>query len=520
MAALLGALGVQVARTFDFAAQPEEDAAILMRYARHVAAGHGIVWNVGEPPVDGATDFLFMLLLAGLHRGGLPLEGAVRALDLLAHALTVVVVFAGARRFFAASRLAALVSAAFVAAGPALAYTAACFGTPLFALTVAVAWCAAAWAAQETGPAAAVAFGAAALAMGLARPEGALLAVFMLLAVLYARGAGGSATTLRAFAAVFCGLGLAYFLWRWWYFGHSLPTPFYKKGGGVLHWDTFRKSFKNVFDLTFPFVLAWPVGLAFSRTRRQAVFSLIPVVAFAAVWVLLSDETNYLKRFRYPIVPIVLMSWPPLLDGVRARLSRPARKVAAAVGLAAACALLVRHHRAFAPPPSPRAGLQDMALMLRGFGGGRYTMAVTESGLLPFYSEWRAVDAWGLNDTWIARHGGVTEEYLDRYRPEVVMFHAYYSPLEDPGPRAETSGLGPGWFRMCRTLQSYAERRGYRLAALFGREPSHVHAYYVRAGLPDTAAIAAAIGGFDYVWYQDGRPATNFAPPLAADVRP
>jgi len=60
---LLGALVAQVARTFDFAAQPEEDAAILMRYAQHLAAGHGIVWNVGEPPVDGATDFLFMLLL-------------------------------------------------------------------------------------------------------------------------------------------------------------------------------------------------------------------------------------------------------------------------------------------------------------------------------------------------------------------------------------------------------------------------------------------------------------------------
>jgi hypothetical protein len=228
-------------------------------------------------------------------------------------------------------------------------------------------------------------------------------------------------------------------------------------------------------------------------------------------------RTNYLKRFRYPIVPIVLMSWPPLLDGVRARLSRPALKVAAAVGLAAACALLVRHHRAFTPPPRPRAGLQDMALMLREFGGGRYVMAVTESGLLPFYSEWRTVDAWGLNDTWIARHGGVTEEYLERYRPEVVMFHAYYSPLADPGPRAENSGLGPAWFRMCRTLQSYAQRRGYRLAALFGREPSHVHAYYVRAGFPDAAAIAAAIAASDYVWYQDGRPAINFAP---ADAGP
>lgn len=511
-AALVGALAVHVARSLDFAAQPEEDAAILMRYSRHVAGGHGIVWNVGEAPVDGATDFLFMLLLAALHRGGLSLEAGARAIDLVAHALTVVVVYAGARRLFAASPASAAVAAAFAAAGPALAYTEACFGTPLFALTVAVAWYAAARAARDAGSGAA-AFAASALVMGLARPEGALLAVFMLIAVLYARGGEGSRRTLGVFAVIFGGLGLAYFAWRWWYFGHPLPTPFYKKGGGALHWDTFRKSFKNLWDLTFPFLLAWPVGLAFSRTRRRAVVSLIPVVAFAAIWVLLSDETNYLKRFRYPIVPIVLMSWPPLLEGLRALMPRPARRVAAVAALAVACALLVRHQRAFAPPSRPRAGLQDMAAMLRGFGAGRYAMAVTESGLLPFYSQWRAVDAWGLNDTWIARHGGVTEDYLDRYRPEVVMFHAYYSPLEPPGPRAERSGLGPGWFRMCRTLQAYAERRGYRLAAAFGREPSHVHAYYVRPGFPESAALEAAIRGLDYVWYQDGQRSANFALP-------
>ena len=137
-------------------------------------------------------------------------------------------------------------------------------------------------------------------------------------------------------------------------------------------------------------------------------------------------------------------------------------------------------------------------------------MAVTESGLLPLYSGWRALDAWGLNDTWIARHGGITGEYLDRYRAEVIMFHSYYSPLEEPGPRARTSGLGPAWYRMCRTLQAYADRNGYRLAAVFGRDPSHTHAYYVRPGFPDTDAVFDAIRSFDYTWHQDGRPSTNF----------
>ena len=50
----------------DFNIPPFEDAAMLMRYSQHLAGGHGIVWNIGEKPVDGATDFLFMAAAAGL----------------------------------------------------------------------------------------------------------------------------------------------------------------------------------------------------------------------------------------------------------------------------------------------------------------------------------------------------------------------------------------------------------------------------------------------------------------------
>src|SRR6476660_6300235 len=33
-----------------------EDAMISMRYARHVADGHGFVWNIGEAPIEGFTN--------------------------------------------------------------------------------------------------------------------------------------------------------------------------------------------------------------------------------------------------------------------------------------------------------------------------------------------------------------------------------------------------------------------------------------------------------------------------------
>lgn len=49
-----------------------DDAMISMRYAQHLAAGQGIVWNIGESPIEGYTNFTWMLLMAVLHWAGLP----------------------------------------------------------------------------------------------------------------------------------------------------------------------------------------------------------------------------------------------------------------------------------------------------------------------------------------------------------------------------------------------------------------------------------------------------------------
>lgn len=48
-----------------------EDAMISMRYARHLADGHGLVWNIGEPPIEGFTNLLWVLWMALAHKLGL-----------------------------------------------------------------------------------------------------------------------------------------------------------------------------------------------------------------------------------------------------------------------------------------------------------------------------------------------------------------------------------------------------------------------------------------------------------------
>jgi hypothetical protein len=520
--ALLLLLGWYVPTHLDLGGRPEEDAAMLLRYSQHLAAGHGIVWNVGEPPVDGATDFLFMTLVAGVHRLGIGLEAAARGIGLVAHALAVLLVYLGIRRLFGTPPPWALVPAAFLALGPGLRHLAAGYGTPFFALAATASFVlaltvAAAEEGREGRPA--LAFAHAALVMGLARPEGVFLGGFMLLGVLGARKGRGARVVVGRFLLVFLSLGLLYFLWRWHYFGHPLPNPFYKKGAGVLHWHSLRQSWKNLWDLGAPFVTLLSIGLLIKPARRAALVTALPVVLFVCLFVLISDETNYVMRFRYPILPVVLVGCVPVgrelwtwATGRLKTLARLPKGGSPAWALALAVALLLgyREHLAYRYVAPRRMGLYDAARVLHDYAPRGFSLVATEAGLLPLYSEWRSVDAWGLNDAYVAHHGGIDEAYLDRYRPEVILFHAYFSPgTPDHGERVETRSLGRAWYRMVMTLKGYAESRGYELAACFGRNPTDTHYYYVRRGFPQSREIVARLRALDYYW--DGEPTVDYA---------
>jgi hypothetical protein len=49
-----------------------DDAMVSMRYARHLVQGHGFVWNVGDPPLEGFTNPLWTLVMAAVHLLPLP----------------------------------------------------------------------------------------------------------------------------------------------------------------------------------------------------------------------------------------------------------------------------------------------------------------------------------------------------------------------------------------------------------------------------------------------------------------
>jgi len=525
LASLMALTGLFAWRFVDFGVLPFEDAAMLMRYADHIAHGQGIVWNIGEPPVDGATDFLFMVVVALVHRIGFSLEIAVRLITISSHFITVALIYFGMRKVQNAGIIPAFLSASYFAIGAGLFLSAAYFGTPFFALAIAVAWLLAQRLIFSDGGTlfGCVVFSLVCLTAGLIRPEGVMIGVFMLIAVGIVIPFRAFRQLAMVFGGIFLALGGTYFVWRWNYFGYPLPNPFYKKGGGLLHASALRTSIRAGLRLLYVFIPAFLLSVRCKSAFRMGVAFLVPIAGSIGMWVLLSDEMNFGARFQYPVLALGALSWFPLVRTLPDDLCLPkfaslARMQKLAVVLTAACVLGVVFTQEVRGSAATyeRDGRYDIAVMLSEYADRGYTIATTEAGLLPLYSRWRAIDTWGLNDQWIAHNGVITQEYLEQREPDIIVFHGFFSPLHPPS--SELSGSS--WSRQVLRLQEYAESHNFTLAAVFGVSPEDTHYYYVRADLPESEEIVRRIRSTDYVWQGNGRQCENYADLVAPGHMP
>lgn len=515
VAAPIALVTLVLATSFEWAAAPFEDAAMIMRYADHLASGHGIRWNLGDPPVDGATDFLFMVAVAAIARLGAAVEVATRVLVLAAHLAAVALVYLRTRRSGFGTGPAAL-AASFLAVGPGLAYAEAYFGTPFFAFWAALAWFFAIEFRERGTTAAGWACALASLGLGLTRPDGVLLAGLIFLGVAVTVDRQAAARLLLAFALVFGTLGLGYFAWRWSYFGHPLPNPYYKKGGFHLWTGSLISSIRAVARFLLPLLPIYALAIRDARATREALFSALPIVGFTGVWILLSDEMNFLGRFQYAVVPIAAMSAPALIESVRAAWQVPpyralelrARVGVAGLALAGGVVLPLLLFR-----PALPAGQDARAVIGRAlapYADEGYTLATTEAGLLPLMSGWRAIDTWGLNDAEIAHSDeGITDAYLDANRPAIVLVHAAWSPVFDD-PRVG-AWMGPKWDLMTDRLRSWCERNGYTLAAAWGASHADTFAWWVDPACPDHDAFVALVRDASFDTIGGAGPFVDFA---------
>jgi hypothetical protein len=225
---------------------------------------------------------------------------------------------------------------------------------------------------------------------------------------------------------------------------------------------------------------------------------------------------NFLGRFQYPAAMMVLLSWPGLVPYVvrgwglpqfteldrRARLLFLSLVVLSVFGHDLATFEAKKRM-------SSQNGLLAIAQVLARYEGKSYHLATTEAGILPLYSGWRSVDTWGLNDQRIAHEGTITARQLEAFDPEVIVFHASFSPVVREG--CVGPEFQPGWNEMTFRLRQFATQHHYRLVAAYGIHPYDTFYHYVRRDFPDSDSLVAAIRSTNYVMPILNEPAMNFA---------
>ncbi len=209
-----------------------DDAMISFRYARHVALGHGLRWNTDEPPTEGYTNFLWVMLLTPIEWLGWDAYACARALGAACFLGSIALAYLVACRT-ARDQRAGLLAAWLLASNANLAYVSVLgMETSLFALAVLATTAAVVTWTQTARPGAAAVASLAALAATLVRPEGAgvgTLAAFIMLAYGGKHGGRTAIVWLSCFVVPL----IVYASLRMWYFGHLLPNSFYIKSRGL-----------------------------------------------------------------------------------------------------------------------------------------------------------------------------------------------------------------------------------------------------------------------------------------------
>jgi len=400
----------------------QEDAFISFRYAANLLDGHGLTWNPGER-VEGYTNFLWTVILAGAMALGADPATAARVLGILAAAVLFWTVLWAAHRYYPGGKWTGPLAVLLLAATPGFSAEAIQgLETIWFALLVTVAVTATLDALASSDPArrrsrfARVGFILALAA--LTRPEGVgVLGLIVLGSFIASRRGASTWRPLLIAVGVFLVIYVPYWWLRFDYYGYPLPNTFYAKTGGGLHHLLRGLGYLGRFLLHHP-VLAVMTVAAFSalkarltdRRRPQLMVPFIVTFGYLAYVAVVGGDFKATWRFILPVLPMWILMVTAWVEERLVRVGVPDKKVtgpnlvwimlvAAALNAAPTLTDTLRWSRQRARDLERRTVCGEW---LRDNAPSDAVVAIHSAGIIPYVSGLYAIDMWGLNDLHIA----------------------------------------------------------------------------------------------------------------------
>ena len=412
--ALALALAVVVAVPLLFTDAPQDDSYISYRYASNFADGHGMVFNAGEEPVEGYTNFLWTLIIALGMGAGIDPEWLGPALGLACTLGTALLLARLVRSLGGSAWFAALGVLLFAVQPTQTVHAAGGLETSMFAM-----WLMAGLLPRVAGPRTRrgdllSSFFLACAA--LTRPEGML--VFGLLEIADAGAALlrrdrfaswlRSALTRALPFGLIVGLHLA---WRYSTYGDWVPNTFHAKvGSGATIWEHgFAYSFRAISDFGL-FLMVVPYFLMREGRGRQARAACLLISTVYLVYVgYVGGDYMPTYRFLLPVIPLWCGLAASSMSLLGSRLE--GRRGPLLAGLLMITLAAVETTAAYSSE-NFWADQDDRHLSLVAAGKKldealpqEAWMAVTNAGRVPYFSRRRCIDMMGLSD----RHIAMTE---------------------------------------------------------------------------------------------------------------
>jgi hypothetical protein len=399
---------------------PAEDAVILYDYAKNLASRGVITYSVHAMPIEGATDFLWMVVIAGLKAIGVDEFASAMVLNAIGVLLVLHAfrepkerILVGVALLLTPYLYASLngFSAIFFSAWYVLVLRWTLTGSRHVYLSV--------------------------LVLCLIRPDGVVWGAGCLLyRAITGSGERRLGDEIRN-ALLFLVLpGVLYFAWRWWYFGELLPLPFLVKAAAPRDLLLFYSdSVRDVLMVLLPGALAI---LLSSRRKRLAVEFLALFILPAAFYSAMRLEQNIGNRFLAPMFAGIAF--------LLAQSDTERRAFAAFLALAIVAQFKLTVVT-FAELASSRQ--ENIYGVSKDLGGLQGRMLVTEAGRLAYYSNWFAEDSWGL-DTPRYAHALITPQDVSQGRYDLIVAHCELAMLRPGTDLAHDRSRT--WHNQCRSM--------------------------------------------------------------------
>lgn len=411
-----------------------DDAYIHLRFAHHIASGEGIVWNIGEAPVEGSTSFLYLLMIASIEMLGIQPIWILPYISVLSSILLLVNTFILLQVLNRNNLPINLtVTVMFSLFPPIMTWSISGLEVMLYAF--AILFCTTLYILYRKNIVPSYAVGFVFAITAFIRPECLLL---FIATILYEVGTTYFSKDQKykpcfILGVSFLSIYLPVFLWKWNYFGYPFPNTYYAKtGGGMIQLLGGIDYLKT--QLIENFIPAGLLGALYLATIKKDEFffeKLYVLFLLLASWgIVVINGGDYMGTARF-LTPTISLLYILGSIGITVILSRFKKSILQFSFLGILLILAYVDWRSTAPIledlsqqsfPNATIGYKPkytittpefvmVGKVLKDVAETGQSIALVPIGAIGYYSELTVYDMVGLVDVTIA-HEPFAEEYI------------------------------------------------------------------------------------------------------------